>query len=239
MNKGMKIFVALLGVVAAGGVADLSTNAVLSTSVAQQCGCGNPSCGGCLKGLRNRRSSGAVTGHETITGRETITNDVVVSTVYGPPIEQTAGCQSCQAAAAPCQTCQAAAEPECLYCELKTKRVDEEKTGFKVEQKEVCVPAVRLPWMKCCPPKKSRVRTVNVLKKEKYKAKTCEYKWSVHEPEDFDDAQKPTLAESTESAASASTQADAYPDPAADAGSSSKLSDPAEALKDVPRPPLE
>ena len=236
MTKGLKIFAALLGVVAAGGVTDLSTNAVLSTAVAQQCECGNPSCGGCLKGLMNRRSHKAVTHHAV--PQETYSNDVVVSTVYGPPIEQHAGCQTCQTGV-PCQSCQAAAEPECLYCDLKTKRVEVDKTVFKVEQKEVCVPAVRLPWMKCCPPTKSRVRTVNVLKTDKVKVKTCEYKWNVKEPEEFDDEKEPTLAKVPAQAVSASPKDSAYPDPSADASKLPELSEPSEALNAVPRPPLE
>ena len=161
------------------------------------------------------------------------------------------GCQSCRTCQK-CQTCKPAPTAPCQYCTLESKKVKEDKTRFQVEQKEVCVPAVRLPWMKCNPPKRSRVRTVNVLKKEKYKGETCEYKWSVHEPEDFDNSPEPTPAsggsgskssddsvlENT-SGGSGSRVLETYPDPSSETSGLLELSDPAEALGDIPRPPLE
>jgi len=239
MNKGLKIVAALVGLTATCAMVEISTGTAFTTVQAQVCGCGNPSCGGC-----------AADG----------TQDVLVSTVYGEPVEiggyVEQGSPSCQK----CQAAQAAPEVPCQYCELKTKKVEVEKSGFKIEQKEVCVPAVRYPWMKCNPPKRSRVRTVNVLKKHKSKGEKCEYKWSVHEPEDYDNDAEPTPAsngsDSKNSGGSASKSSagsgskrtsggsgsrsgESYPDPSAETTGTLKLSDPAKAFGDVPRPPLE
>ncbi len=234
MNTGMKIGAALLGVVAMFATVEFSTCSILQTASAQVCGCGKPSCGGCLAGLKKRRA-GAEVAYSA--------DDPIVSTVYGPEVEiagpAVEGCQSCQS----CQTCEApqpTPQCECQYCELKTKKVEVDKTCFKVEQKEVCVPAVRLPWKKCCPPKKSRVRTVNVLKTDKYKGEECEYKWSVHEPEE---CQEPEAAEPVmayEPAQSVTEEsATSYPDPTAEMNGVLELSDPADAVGEIPRPPLE
>jgi hypothetical protein len=64
----------------------------------------------------------------------------------------------------------------------------EKKTCFKIEQKLVCVPKVRLPWKKDCPPGISKTRTVTVLKKHSYECEQCGYKWSVLDPEVCDSA---------------------------------------------------
>ena len=229
MINGMKIGAALLGVVAMFASVEFSTGSVLPTASAQVCGCGKPACGGCLAGLRNRRASA---------GTVYNADDPIINTVYGPEVEiagpAVQGCQSCQS----CQTCEPKPQCDCQYCELKTKKVEEDKTCFKVEQKEVCVPAVRLPWKKCCPPKRSRVRTVNVLKKDKYKSETCEYKWSVHEPEEYKEpeAAEPVAYQPEQSVTGA---ASSYPDPTAETTGVLELSDPADAMGDVPRPPLE
>lgn len=257
MNNGLKICVALLGVAAMFATVELSTNLVLPTASAQ-----------------GSDTKLAYSAEDPIIS--TVYGDVVE--MGGPVVE---GCQSCQAAPAPvvescgCQSCQTVAAPatcgckscgshggcslgqykancDCQYCTLEAKKVDVEKSRFKVEQKEVCIPAVRLPWMKCNPPKRSRVRTVNVLKKEKYKdGKTCEYKWSVHEPEDYENAPEPTPApagsgsksndaiDSSASGGSGTKVFESYLDPSAETVGTLELSDPVEALGDIPRPPLE
>ena len=156
-------------------------------------------------------------------------------------------CQSCQS----CQTPVASSQEACLYCELKTKRVETEKFGYRVEQKEVCVPAVRFPWMKCNPPKRSRVRTVNVLTKQNVKHERHQYDWSVHEPGQDEDAiavngPTPLPREGGSSRKSNNGGAGAnglgleedYPDPYA-GPSNAKLSDPGAAFGDVPKPPTE
>ena len=132
------------------------------------------------------------------------------------------GCTSCQKKKKSCPKC------DCQFCELEVKKGEVEKTSFFTEQKEVCVPTVRLPWKKCCPPKRSKVRTVNVLKTKKYKCPKCEYNWSVHEPEDFktsEPAKSPAVVDAKE----ASEKEDVI----------SIYPDPAEAMEDVPRPPME
>lgn len=71
----------------------------------------------------------------------------------------------------------------CEFCTLDVKQTEESKECFKVEQKTICIPPVRLPWMKCDPPVTAKTRVVNVLKTDSYKCPTCEYTWKVCEPE--------------------------------------------------------
>jgi len=146
MINGLKIGAALLGVVAIFASVELSTYSVLSTASAQACGCGNPSCGGCLAGLRSHGTGSEVAYNA---------NDPIISTVYGDAVEVAApvvhqGCQSCQSCRTCkiCKTCQPKPQGECLYCTLEAKKVEVDKSDFKIEQKEVCIPAVRMPW-KC------------------------------------------------------------------------------------------
>lgn len=74
--------------------------------------------------------------------------------------------------------------PQCdgEMCKLELDNSKVKKTCFKVEQKAVCIPPVRMPWMKCCPPGTSKTRTINVLKTHKYECPNCSYKWSLQEP---------------------------------------------------------
>jgi len=76
-----------------------------------------------------------------------------------------------------------APQPDCDFCELKVSKTKEKKKRFEVTQKEVCIPPVRLPWKKCCPPTRAKVRVVNVLKSKSYEAPGCKYEWKVYEPE--------------------------------------------------------
>ena len=71
--------------------------------------------------------------------------------------------------------------PECACedCLLEVKPSTEKKTCFKVEEKVICVPAVRMPWHKCNPPTTSKSKTIKVLKKETYECPPSSYKWSV------------------------------------------------------------
>jgi hypothetical protein len=124
-------------------------------------------------------------------------------------------CQSCQpetcnGCAAGCQSCRPARmrlgggigrlrtrkcpECECDSCVLKLDEIEVKKSCFKTEQKEICIPKIRFPWQKCCPPGTSKSKVVTVLKKHSYKCKECSYKWSVNEPE-FGEATKTTPAE--------------------------------------------
>ena len=62
---------------------------------------------------------------------------------------------------------------------FKKEEIKEKKTCFKVEEKVICVPAVRMPWHKCNPPTTSKTKTIKVLKKESYESPACSYKWSI------------------------------------------------------------
>lgn len=75
--------------------------------------------------------------------------------------------------------------PKCEtdVCSLERKEIKAKKSCFKVEQKIICIPNVRLPWQKCCPDRASKTRTINVLKKHSYECPSCSYKWSLEEPE--------------------------------------------------------
>ena len=65
-------------------------------------------------------------------------------------------------------------------CRLGIEHVEEKKTCFKVEQKTICIPAVRLPWMKC-KPTVSKTKVVNRLTSHQHTTKKCQYKWDVQE----------------------------------------------------------
>ena len=97
----------------------------------------------------------------------------------GCAIERRAGCRKCGARRG-CQKC-----PKCQVecCQLEIKTGESKETCFQTEQKIVCIPRVRMPWQKCCPPTKSKTRTVKVLKTHSFKCPSCEYKWSLIEPE--------------------------------------------------------
>lgn len=75
--------------------------------------------------------------------------------------------------------------PDCEgYCELTIEMGEEERSCYKVEQKEICVPAITFPWQKCCGPVKcGKAKTVKVLKKHKFKCPKCECKWEVVDPQ--------------------------------------------------------
>ncbi len=99
------------------------------------------------------------------------------------------GCRLALRAKRTCATCEAPSGcvqcPQCdgEMCKLELDNSKVKKTCFKVEQKAVCIPPVRMPWMKCCPPGTSKTRTINVLKKHSYECKNCSYKWTLQEPE--------------------------------------------------------
>ena len=75
-------------------------------------------------------------------------------------------------------------------CYLKVEKGTKEKTCFKVEAKQICIPRVRFPWQakdecdgcdsdgtsnaRC-----GRVKTVLVLKKHKYECPDCKYTWEI------------------------------------------------------------
>ncbi len=84
-------------------------------------------------------------------------------------------CQSCESDSG-CTQC-----PKCEgdFCKLELDNSNIQKTCFKVEQKPVCIPPVRMPWMKCCPPGKSKTRLVSKLSTHTYECPNCSYKWTL------------------------------------------------------------
>lgn len=179
------------------------------TTIAQQiessCGCGEAKCGGCLgKKLFLVKKPSQIVQHTEVVPQEVmaqpimpqsvVTSDVVISTEYLPEVTMAPGASCGTCAKQGCLGCKSkrscflkkkvvCPSCDCDFCELKVDKTEEEKTCFEVKQKEVCIPAVTLPWKKNCPPTKSKVRVVNVLGKKKYKCPACKYKWSVYEPE--------------------------------------------------------
>lgn len=221
----------LLSLIAAGVLTDVSTGGSLKAAVIGLCQCGNPQCTGCNQGHPETQAPSGNCG--CAAGPVEVVYSHPATTYTSP--ETSCGCAAAPTAKAKrgfksrgkqrsCPQC------DCEFCELDVKKGEVEKTGYKIEQKEVCVPSVWLPWKTKCPPKRSKVRTVNTLKKHKYKCPQCEYKWSVHEPEDADQpagsGKKETAPASVKEAPTGSSTRSAYPDPT-------------ESLGDVPRPPLE
>ena len=75
-------------------------------------------------------------------------------------------------------------------CYLKVEKTTKEKSCFKVETKQICIPKVRFPWQpkvdcdSCdsagnCTSRCGRVKTILVLKKHKYECPDCKYTWEV------------------------------------------------------------
>ena len=105
-------------------------------------------------------------------------------------------CSSCNTACG-CVQC-----PSCEneICKLELEKGKEKKTCFKVEQKSICIPPVRFPWQKCCPPGTSKTKLVNVLSKHSYECPSCSYKWTLQKP-----AELPTPAEKKAAASQPTT----------------------------------
>ena len=78
-------------------------------------------------------------------------------------------------------------------CYLKVEQSTKEKSCFKVEAKQICIPRVRFPWQtkdkcnrcdacdsgQCCSTQCGRVKTILVLKKHKYECPACKYSWEI------------------------------------------------------------
>jgi len=77
------------------------------------------------------------------------------------------GCLACQQ-----ESCDKTCSPEWV-----TEKIS--KSCFYTERKEICIPAVRFPWDKCCTPKCGKVITIKLLKKRKYKCEQCKVKWNI------------------------------------------------------------
>lgn len=93
---------------------------------------------------------------------------------------------ACDALACNTPACDAAGTPtshHCHYCGVKTCRLKvtastKEKSCYVEETKDICIPPVTFPWQ-CRPQRCAKVRTVKVLKTEKYEVPTCKYTWEV------------------------------------------------------------
>lgn len=57
---------------------------------------------------------------------------------------------------------------EYVSCRPIVKCEPIELTCYEVECKQICIPAVTLPWQKCCEPKCGKIITVNRLKETNY-----------------------------------------------------------------------
>ena len=106
---------------------------------------------------------------------------------------QKKACQSCNT------DCRCVQCPRCEgdICRLELDRSAVNKTCFKVEQKTICVPPVRLPWKKC-PPGTSKTKRVKVLSLHTYECPNCAYKWKLQE---LETPQNPNPAEPEKSSA--------------------------------------
>ena len=71
--------------------------------------------------------------------------------------------------------------PSCgvKICKPSIEKTKEKKSCYEIEQKDVCIPLVNLPWKKCSTPRCGQVRTVNVLKKVDKECESCGYKWEI------------------------------------------------------------
>jgi hypothetical protein len=68
----------------------------------------------------------------------------------------------------------------CAICRPVETMLKEKKHCWEVECKQICVPAARWPWEKCCEPRCGKVKTVKVLKKVEFECEKCGYKWEIH-----------------------------------------------------------
>jgi hypothetical protein len=67
----------------------------------------------------------------------------------------------------------------CAVCHPVQVPVKEKQHCWEVECKQICIPAVRWPWEKCCEPRCGKVKTVKVLKRVDYECTKCGYKWEI------------------------------------------------------------
>lgn len=75
--------------------------------------------------------------------------------------------------------------PNCHHsvCHPVPEMTKEKQHCWKVECKEICIPAIKWPWSPCCePPRCGKVKMVKVLKKVEYECERCGYKWEISSP---------------------------------------------------------
>lgn len=85
------------------------------------------------------------------------------------------GCNSC--GTVPCPRC------EGDVCRLELDHSPKKKTCFKTEQASICIPPVRFPWQRDCPPGVSKTKLVTRLKVHEFECPNCSYKWKLDTPE--------------------------------------------------------
>jgi hypothetical protein len=90
--------------------------------------------------------------------------------------------------------------PGCgTVCCPRVERGSEKKHCWEVECEEICVPAIRWPWLPCCEPLKcGYTRTVRKLKKVEYECPVCKYTWESSQPT----CQQPAVEKAEAAAAS-------------------------------------
>lgn len=236
--------------------------------VAHTCGCGSAKCGGCLKGklfpvkklaqgIKAKPACACESCQANPALAHSVTSDVLISTEFLPEVSPEVFATPCGCGKKNCgcklkrpllKSKKSCPKCDCDFCELKVSKSKEEKTCFEVKQKEVCIPAVTLPWKKNCPPTRSKVRVVNVLSKKKYECPSCKYEWNVYEPEVPEIPKSETTGSSIfGSSESGSSKADSAPikevDPVEPVAPKMNVPEPPDAkelkLDTVPRPPVE
>lgn len=257
MNTKIILMTGICFALMAGVVCQSNTSTVVAQVIRDSCGCGQPKCSGCLKGklfpvakkvkqkVEHKRGCGCNACSQNVgVGQQQVVSDVLISQEYLPEITSSAcgckkpsctGCKQRRVLRTPSPQC------DCDFCELKVSKTKEKKKCFEVKQKEICVPPVRLPWKKCCPPTKAKVRVVNVLSTKSYDSPSCKYEWKVFEPEtsksaDSSGAVKVNMSDST----TASSVDAAAPVSSSAPKMMPALPNPDKVdLNSVPRPPVE
>lgn len=265
MTQISKLLVAFSFVFTFGLVVQIDSPQLKAQIVNKACGCGVPKCGGCLKGMlfpvkqlpanikRQKpcdcTSCGEVAQPATVS-QSVITSDVLISTEMLPQVSvvgPTAAPCGCGKIGCGCKRLhkigltRKCPQCDCDFCELKVSKTKEKKKRFEVKQKEICIPPVRLPWKKCCPPTKAKVRVINVLGTKSYECPKCKYEWKVHEPEVPESPTKSKSAASEESSTSESSAPKIEEvDPVAPEAPKMNIPEVEKLdLETVPRPPVE
>ena len=237
--------------------------------VSNACGCGQPKCGGCLKGklfpvkqlaqkIKPKKPCGCASceagvAHTTTAAQSVITSDVLISTEMLPEVSYSTpttaacgcgkiGCGCKRARKGRLTRTRSCPQCDCEFCELKVSKTKDKKKCFEVKQKEVCIPPVRLPWKRCCPPTKAKVRVVNVLSSKSYECPACKYEWKVYEPEVPKSPSEGSAEKASSSSESAAPKIEEV-DPVAPEAPKMSVPEVPEIkkldLETVPRPPVE
>ena len=257
MNQIQKLLTAACFVFAASFMFQVSPAVATAQVASHACGCGNAKCGGCLKGklfpvkkavsvVKARKDCGCAACQDSQTIASQVTSDILISQTFLPEVaaapcacgKKKCGCRKSRpkrirSKGIPCPQC------DCDFCELKVSKTKEKKKCFEVKQKEICIPPVRLPWKKCCPPTRAKVRVVNVLSSKSYECPACKYEWNVFEPE----VPKAATPEDSSSASTSDKETPEINEVEPVPPSAPKMNELPDAeaidLESVPRPPVE